>query len=178
MSILWRGTAPRCRPDRGRKATRLLREAVPKVGAIVAPAHRSELGKTRIRSSRLTASCPASGPCEARHGQRSCDRGRAIEGRRAGCRGATAATRDAARRLMHRSRVDLTDQRFGRLLVASYAFTRNRTPYWLCACTCGTWRAIAGRALRRGSTKSCGCYRRDVTRALHAARRDERGKGE
>ena len=56
---------------------------------------------------------------------------------------------------------DLTDQRFGRLLVikrSPYNDVRGK-PRWLCQCDCGELTTVAGYCLRkkRGGTKSCGC---------------------
>lgn len=55
---------------------------------------------------------------------------------------------------------DLTGQRFGRLLVYSYA---NRNKYgnhqWFCICDCGTAKLVPDYCMIYGSTKSCGCYR-------------------
>jgi hypothetical protein len=34
---------------------------------------------------------------------------------------------------------------------------------YLCRCECGAIRSVDGIALRKGHTKSCGCYKRDIT---------------
>lgn len=57
------------------------------------------------------------------------------------------------------ARIDLTGQRFGRLLVLSYAGLRKGKAYWDCACDCGALSAVSGGSLRKGATTSCGCYR-------------------
>ena len=51
------------------------------------------------------------------------------------------------------TRIDLTNQKFGMLLVIRYAFN-NR---WLCKCDCGKETLKFGQALREDSTYSCGC---------------------
>ena len=54
---------------------------------------------------------------------------------------------------------DITDQRFGRLVVLARAETirGNGNARWLCRCDCGNELIIRGDLLRRGLTKSCGC---------------------
>ena len=57
--------------------------------------------------------------------------------------------------------IDLTGQRFGRLVVIkrvpSIAGTTNAR--WLCRCDCGNETMVLGTTLRRGESKSCGCYK-------------------
>lgn len=61
--------------------------------------------------------------------------------------------------------IDLKGQRFGRLLVLRQEQTRKRRAYWLCRCDCGTEKILSASALRYGSTRSCGCLRKDISRA-------------
>ena len=56
---------------------------------------------------------------------------------------------------------DLTGQRFGRLTVLSYAFSKNGQTYWKCVCDCGNTLITQRSSLIRGDTKSCGCYNAD-----------------
>jgi hypothetical protein len=64
--------------------------------------------------------------------------------------------------------VDLTGQKFGRLLVirraSSYVRPNGQTGHatWFCLCDCGKEVTVIGRYLRIGSTTSCGCYRVEV----------------
>lgn len=59
---------------------------------------------------------------------------------------------------------DLTGQRFGYLTVLSYDHTdQHRTTQWRCLCDCGNEVVVSGSNLRKGSTKSCGCLRRENT---------------
>jgi hypothetical protein len=71
--------------------------------------------------------------------------------------------------------------RYGRLVVKSRAKRRGsgRQCYYECSCDCGRVLLIARRALRSGTSTSCGCYRREVL-ALRAAsrRRDASGRFE
>ncbi len=39
--------------------------------------------------------------------------------------------------------------------------TKDRRVKYACVCKCGNLVAVAGRALRKGTTKSCGCYLKD-----------------
>lgn len=60
-------------------------------------------------------------------------------------------------------RLELTGQRFGRLVVVSDAGIEKGRHYWDCICDCGiTMRVYTGH-LRNGHTKSCGCFKRDLT---------------
>ena len=52
--------------------------------------------------------------------------------------------------------IDLTGQRFGRVVVLHYIPKSNPTS-WICRCDCGKKKAIRGDGLRSGSTHSCGC---------------------
>lgn len=58
-----------------------------------------------------------------------------------------------------RPTIDLTGQRFGRLVVLRYSDKRDGRKAWVCQCDCGTLKEIRGEELRRGTTVSCGCYR-------------------
>ncbi len=60
------------------------------------------------------------------------------------------------------ARIDLTGQRFGRLVVLGYAETRNAGAYWHCRCDCGTEKTIHGGVMKAGSTRSCGCLLRET----------------
>lgn len=60
-------------------------------------------------------------------------------------------------------RVNLTGQRFSRLVVyALYARHRHQT-YWLCRCDCGKWTLSTTQHLRNKSTQSCKCLYYEVT---------------
>jgi len=54
--------------------------------------------------------------------------------------------------------IDLTDQKFGKLVVIKYIGQDNyRNSLWLCLCECGKEKIISGYNLKRGQTRSCGC---------------------
>lgn len=68
--------------------------------------------------------------------------------------------------------LDLTGQRFGRLVVLAEGMRKphgknsnksKRT--WICVCQCGGFTQTTGESLRCGDTKSCGCAR--TTEHLH-----------
>lgn len=61
--------------------------------------------------------------------------------------------------------IDLTGQRFGRLTVIERVETRNKQVFWKCKCDCGKYTVIAGKELRRGRSKSCGCLRDELVSA-------------
>jgi hypothetical protein len=59
--------------------------------------------------------------------------------------------------------IDLTGQRFGRLVVLHRA--PCKTPgraRWAVLCDCGTQKAVNGKELRNGDTSSCGCLHREM----------------
>ena len=56
---------------------------------------------------------------------------------------------------------DLSGQRFGRLVVVERVANRGTLAMWRCICDCGKETTVYATNLRRGFTKSCGCYRRE-----------------
>lgn len=58
--------------------------------------------------------------------------------------------------------IDLTGQRFGRLVVIeSVGRSKYRYGLWRCKCDCGNEVIVATNLLHRGKTQSCGCYKID-----------------
>jgi hypothetical protein len=57
--------------------------------------------------------------------------------------------------------IDLSGQRYGRLVVIKRVGTRLGHPEWLCKCDCGKDHVATTHALRRGICQSCGCYRNE-----------------
>lgn len=55
--------------------------------------------------------------------------------------------------------MDLTGQRFGRLLVTSFNRREKNLTVWNVVCDCGTHKTVAANHLRNGNIVSCGCYR-------------------
>ena len=64
-------------------------------------------------------------------------------------------------RTSDRSLVDITGEKYGRLLVLELLPMRrqNRYAMWKCQCDCGVITVQCGADLRRGRIKSCGCSR-------------------
>jgi len=64
-------------------------------------------------------------------------------------------------------RLDLTGQRFGRLVVLDFSHKdKDGLTYWKCQCDCGRTTTVPIRNLRSGNTKSCGNgyhRRKDIT---------------
>lgn len=58
---------------------------------------------------------------------------------------------------------DMTGQRFGRLLVVSFAETKGRHAFWLCRCDCGNEKVVGRDSLCRGYCRSCDCLMREST---------------
>lgn len=62
--------------------------------------------------------------------------------------------------------IDLQGQRFGRLTVLHRSGTAaNGNALWLCQCDCGNRIVGDAHRLRTGATRSCGCLRRETSRA-------------
>ena len=59
--------------------------------------------------------------------------------------------------------IDLTGQRFGRLLVVSRAGHNKHRITWNVVCDCGNKKVAASSSLRSGHTRSCGCLRSDTS---------------
>lgn len=59
--------------------------------------------------------------------------------------------------------IDLTGQRFGRLVVIKQDTTSKRTK-WICECDCGKIKSIQATHLRSGASTSCGCYQKEMAR--------------
>lgn len=53
--------------------------------------------------------------------------------------------------------IDLTGQRFGRLVVLSRTDNKGKNTAWLCKCDCGNITKVITPNLKGGKSKSCGC---------------------
>ncbi|WP_424667281.1 hypothetical protein [Candidatus Binatus sp.] len=59
--------------------------------------------------------------------------------------------------------IDLTGQRFGRLVVLRRDGSDAKGgALWVCCCDCGTETTVRGYHLRSGHSKSCGCFNREL----------------
>lgn len=54
-------------------------------------------------------------------------------------------------------RKELTGQKFGRLEVLEFAYTKDNKNYWKCRCDCGNICYVNTASLTNGTTVSCGC---------------------
>ena len=75
------------------------------------------------------------------------------------------------------ARIDLTGQRFGRLVaVRDAGYAKNNIRVWECRCDCGNAVFVTVNNLRSGNTKSCGCLSKDshrqIMRKVNKHRRD------
>lgn len=63
--------------------------------------------------------------------------------------------------------IDITGQRFGRLVAIEMAFKKNYRSHWRCKCDCGNEIIVDLGNLRSGHTKSCGCYKAEKASETH-----------
>ena len=63
---------------------------------------------------------------------------------------------------MPRRRIDITGQRFGRLVVTGYEGYIRKESMYRVHCDCGQDFVTHGKSLRKGLTRSCGCLNREV----------------
>lgn len=56
---------------------------------------------------------------------------------------------------------DISHQRFGKLIVLGKNGTKRGQIVWMCLCNCGKVVDVKSYSLRRGITKSCGCFRNE-----------------
>ena len=61
---------------------------------------------------------------------------------------------------------NLKGNRYGRLTVLERDKNQGEFVTWRCRCDCGTFVTVRAQGLLNGSSKSCGCYQRDVIREL------------
>lgn len=61
---------------------------------------------------------------------------------------------------------DLTEQRFGELVVISRAPNKNKRTYWHCKCSCGNELDVRSDSLLSGNTTSCGCRKLKLVQEL------------
>jgi hypothetical protein len=66
--------------------------------------------------------------------------------------------------------LNLTDQRFGKLMVIEFSHTTKGYAHWVCLCDCGATKTVRTNSLRCGKVRSCGCLRLEAMAAARAAR--------
>lgn len=67
--------------------------------------------------------------------------------------------------------IDLSGQRFGRLLVVSRSSYNRNGAYWNCRCDCGRIKLAYGTSLRSGDVRSCGCLKAEGNNYRHGMNR-------
>lgn len=63
---------------------------------------------------------------------------------------------------MGRPRLNISGQRFGRLIAIDPVGKQGRGILWRCICDCGKEHIVLGSELLRGNTRSCGCLSREL----------------
>src|SRR6185312_277070 len=58
---------------------------------------------------------------------------------------------------------DLIGNKYGRWTVVSFSHFIGCKPFWLCKCECGIEKSVYQYRLLCGGSKSCGCYKREIT---------------
>ena len=74
--------------------------------------------------------------------------------------------------------IDLTGQRFGRLVVTGFAGRsgeRGKRLVWRANCDCGATTTVQTSSLRSGQTTSCGCVHRETFRRLMTTHGESKG---
>lgn len=79
-----------------------------------------------------------------------------------GCGETTVARLALKYGIKSRSRLyDLTNTKFGKLLVVGRTDSKKNNSMWLCLCDCGKQINVLGCSLKSGATRSCGCLSRE-----------------
>ena len=63
------------------------------------------------------------------------------------------------------TKLNLINERFGRLVVIAPAENKGKRTQWLCKCDCGNKKIVLTDSLRSGKVQSCGCLRTETARA-------------
>lgn len=61
-------------------------------------------------------------------------------------------------------KLDITNEKFGRLTAIKPVKSNSKLTYWLCACSCGNKTKVYIGRLRNSTTRSCGCLSSEVTK--------------
>lgn len=59
--------------------------------------------------------------------------------------------------------IDYTGKKFNRWTILKFDKKIDGEYYWLCKCSCGTIKSRLAYGITSGQSKSCGCYKRDVS---------------
>lgn len=81
-------------------------------------------------------------------------------------------------KLSQRVYVNLVGQKFGRLTVLEdVGRNKQKKVIWKCLCDCGNTVDVMAGNLQRGTTQSCGCYRRERLSEIHSGENSHFWKG-
>ena len=58
--------------------------------------------------------------------------------------------------------IDLTGERFGRLVALERVARKGKPSQWICECDCGNKKTVRTSDLRSGHTQSCGCLHKEI----------------
>jgi hypothetical protein len=70
---------------------------------------------------------------------------------------------------------DITGRTFGRV-TAKYPIRLKRRVYWICVCSCGKELRTGINSLKRGNTKSCGCWK--IEKTIQRNKNNRKGCGD
>ena len=71
--------------------------------------------------------------------------------------------------------IDMIGMKFARLTVVSRADNIETRAAWNCVCECGSRIVVDGKKLRSSHTKSCGCYRVEVSAPMQGRKNIKHG---
>ena len=71
---------------------------------------------------------------------------------------------------------DLSGMKFGRVTVVEFAGIKSKQTYYACVCDCGNTFVAYGGNLKRGWTRSCGCWHSERSSACHTIHGDTIGR--
>lgn len=73
---------------------------------------------------------------------------------------------------MNKNRIDYSGKKFGRLIIISPSISdKHGHTKWNCICECGNTIIVRTLLLTGGTTKSCGCYRKEIVSNMFATHR-------
>jgi hypothetical protein len=72
-----------------------------------------------------------------------------------------------------RKLIDLTGQRFGKLVVFARTGSQAGHALWKCTCDCGNETTATGSNLTKGGVTSCGCVNKELAREKGVASRSD-----
>lgn len=64
-------------------------------------------------------------------------------------------------------KIDITGNKYGRLIVIKEDGKKGKNVLWLCKCECGNYIHVIAYNLKNGHTKSCGCLAQEVKSKVH-----------